>query len=134
MVDTICSVEGCERKLSRRDPPLCAMHEKRWLRHGDPMIKRRARGVMDAPVVRPQFTDRQQQLLAYLNVRGAVEPIDLAEAMDITISRVRDLVSETNERIGSRAIVSVYGRGYKLDLSNPDLYHQHILAIQEPPQ
>lgn len=46
-----CRIEGCQRERSVKASGLCQMHHLRLMRNGDPLIKRRARGVMDAPVV-----------------------------------------------------------------------------------
>lgn len=45
-----CSVPDCDGVAAARS--MCNLHYMRWRRYGDPLVKLRARGRMDAPVGR----------------------------------------------------------------------------------
>lgn len=128
----LCSVEDCGRRISRREPPLCAMHEKRWLRHGDPLIKRRARGVMDVPVSYPPFSVRQQELIDILRTHKPLTAEQLGRILNITPNSARGLVQGTNHRAGFTAICSVWGRGYRIDTTNPKVFQIPALSPLSP--
>lgn len=113
-----CTVESCWRPITSRQ--LCQMHWKRWKRNGDPLIKRRARGVMDAPVVpyvprRPKregpFLGPQQTRLLCLIWREPVELTVIANELGVQPACVMQKVSNIRRRFGYDAIRTSLPKG-----------------------
>lgn len=62
----------CERPVHGRK--MCQAHYKRWQRYGDPMHKRRHRGIMDAPVVPPLIPARARIMRTLYENPGVTFP------------------------------------------------------------
>lgn len=112
-----CAVETCPRKVASRG--WCHMHYGRWRRNGDPLIKRRARGVMDAPVTplrerKPivpgvrRLTDNQRDLLVAM--RSPVPIRDLAEKFGTSRAMIENRVCRIRSKFGYEVIITTIPR------------------------
>lgn len=123
-----CEIETCERRRWARS--LCQMHAARLRRNGDPLLKRRARGVMDAPVLtyvqerrlgRPKHYGPDRALAPrHARVVQALASGELRRYEDLvpfTGGSQRSLmhvVSKLRRRFGFDIIETHHGVGYKL--------------------
>ena len=117
----ICSIEGCERSLSARK--WCHMHYARARRNGGPLVKKRARGVMDAPVVGGRTTRPKRVGLALGRTQVRVLR-ELATGEVVSYERletaiggqsqnaVQQVVSSLRMRFGWDVIETHTGKGY----------------------
>lgn len=124
-----CDVNGCERdeKLVRG---MCRLHYARWRRQGNPLVKRRARGVMDAPVVtyrqlrqevqppmvrgRWKMRPAEVAVLVRLAERGTLRYEELCEYAGLTPLSLSVTVSRIRARFGYDVIETVRDYGYRL--------------------
>ncbi len=123
-----CEIETCERR--RKGGRLCEMHGARLRRNGDPMLKRRASGVMDAPVLtyvqerrlgRPRYYGPDRALaprharvvlaLASGELRRYEDLLPLTGGSQRSLMQV---VSKLRARFGFDIIETHHGVGYKL--------------------
>ena len=127
----VCEYEGCQRRHSAKG--YCQMHLARLRRNGGPGIKRRARGVMDAPVVpvrlaattkpipkrRPLLSPREARLVLLLaRADGrAVSHESLENALGLPLLGLQRMVCHIRSKTGYRAIETIYGEGYALPLA-----------------
>lgn len=116
-----CEVESCGRIVMARR--LCPMHYARLRRNGGPLVKRRARGVMDAPIAggRPPRPKRTGLVLGHTQVRILRE---LAKGEIVSYERLtqaiggqsqnalQQVVSSLRLRFGWDVIETHIGKGY----------------------
>lgn len=122
-----CSVETCSRESRVRG--LCGLHYGRWHRLGDPLMKRRARGLMDAPVLtyrqeralteprRPKLPippRSSKVLLVLTEARGIVSRQELSRRTGATEGAVQNAVGRIRARFGYDVIRTHALRGYQL--------------------
>lgn len=117
-----CAVETCDRAPKTRG--WCEMHYARWRRLGTPLLKRRRRGVLDAPVVykpkvsRPKVQGRKicgltkgQFAVLVTLAKGVSEPTEIARQTGQTHMAVVRHVSSIREVYGWEAIETVIPAG-----------------------
>ena len=115
----------CPHKIQTRESGLCAMHLGRLRRNGHPLLKRRARGVMDGPVLtyveerkrgewRKPYEKRekpiQSTVLAVL-ARAGGDPVAPAVLIDRTGSSktaIEQAVYNLRRRFGKATIKTQY--------------------------
>ena len=90
---------------------MCMMHYQRFIRNGDPLRKKRARGVMDAPVIYP-LGPLQTKILETL-VANPGRTFS-AETLHTTKKSVQQAVARIRQNHGQGAIDTVLGKGYRL--------------------
>ena len=114
-----CCIEGCGRR-KQSAAGYCDMHWKRNKRNGGPLVKLRARGVMDVAVTgrrvkplkelppRPLLSDKERAMLVRL-VLVDILPMGEVEAMKgrMTIDRLR-------RKLGRDSILTIFRQGYQL--------------------
>jgi len=86
------------------------MHYRRWLRYGDPLHKRRARGVMDAPVTYPPGPAQLQLVRTLWENPGRVFPW---YALGANRPSVDNALAKLRKKYGPNVILTaVKPRGY----------------------
>lgn len=126
-----CSLEICDRPHQAKG--YCSMHYRRNMRNGAPLVKRRARGVMDAPVVRtrplpPKPIPRElclgpkQTKLLCLIWRAPVEVSTLAQELGVEPIVVMHKVHAIRRRFGYDAIQTTMPKGKRAHYQlNPEV-------------
>lgn len=122
-----CSIETCGRPQRRGGRGWCSMHYARWCRVGDPLLKLRARGVMDAPVMRrpkvvlPNTRSRKvcgltrgQFSVLLAMAKGHCDLDAIAAAAGVTSQSVVRHVSSIRLRYGFDAVETMPPRRYVL--------------------
>src|SRR5690606_22364450 len=117
-----CKIEHCDRPIRSRG--WCGMHYARWVRTGNPMLKLRARGVLDAPVLRrakvqvPETRSRKicgltkgQFAVMVAIAKGNREIEDIARDAGLTPLSVTRHVSSIRLRCGYEAVKTVIPPG-----------------------
>lgn len=98
-----CTIPTCDRK--REAYGLCGMHYRRTKRAGDPLVKLRARGVMDAPVLRRE--KRKSLGLGPTQVKVLRE---LADGEVVPYGRLREVIGGQSQNALQQVVTSLRRR------------------------
>lgn len=101
--------QHCEKPAHARE--MCQMHYRRWRRYGNPLHKRRNRGVMDAPVSYPLGPAQLQIVRTLVENPGRCFPW---YALGNTKSGFEGALRRLRRLYGEDVIETVQRKGYRM--------------------
>ena len=101
----------CERRVHARK--MCQAHWGRWWRNGDPLLKRRNRGILDVPAVQPLGPVQAKILITLVQNPGRAFP---RHHLYETAGGVYAAIYGLRKRYGPNVITTASGgKGYYIE-------------------